>query len=188
MNMFQSFLKSIPKNRSEYVNDLEIPEITLEPYVWTELDESVSVKSDSIVPDSMDDDRATLSTDTTLPLSRAMTDSEIDYEYSRRVRHRRFSDPWDQLKATMDAFPSDYVSSLRRFQNYKMDSTDDIVATCAKERIRRRNDELLKKMKKFFREDCRAFSPNDPGLLALEEAVNNLDVKALDADLDDILA
>lgn len=85
MNMFQSFLKSIPKNRSEYVNDLEIPEITLEPYVWTELDDSVSVKSDSIVPDSMDDDRATLSTDTTLPLSRAMTDSEIDYEYSQRV-------------------------------------------------------------------------------------------------------
>lgn len=63
------------------------------------------------------------------------------------------------------------------FQNYKMDSCDDIVATCAKERIRRRNDELLKKMKKFFKEDCRAFSSNDPGFLALEEAVRNLDVK-----------
>lgn len=85
--MFQSLLNSIPKNRSEMVEELEIPEITLPPYTWTEPEESISASSVSFYSGSLDErDRGTLSTDSSIPLSRAMTDSEIDYGMYKRVR------------------------------------------------------------------------------------------------------
>lgn len=89
--MFENFLASLPKNRSEMVNDLEIPDgIKVAPYVWVEAepdsDESLSVRSGSFLSDSLGDCEArSISTDSSIALSRAMTDSEIDYERYRRV-------------------------------------------------------------------------------------------------------
>lgn len=86
--MFETFLESIPKNRSLMVNDLELPEdITLTPYIWAEPEESLTVRSDSALSGSIGeyDVKTTASTDSSMPLSRAMTDSEIDYGRYRRV-------------------------------------------------------------------------------------------------------
>lgn len=41
----------------------------------------------------------------------------------------------------------------------------------------RYNEELQLKMERFFEEECRVFSPDDPGLIALEEALRNSDLK-----------
>lgn len=98
--MFKSFLNSLPKNRSEFVNDLEIPDdVRLTTDVDADLDEISTIRSelpgDSLVSDSIDDylfslpRKGTASTDSSISLSRAMTDSEIDYDRYRRVS--RFS-------------------------------------------------------------------------------------------------
>lgn len=88
MKMFETFLESIPKNRSLIVNELDLPEdITLSPYIWTEPEESLTVRSDSILSGSIGEYevKTTASTDSSMPLSRALTDSEIDYGRYRRV-------------------------------------------------------------------------------------------------------
>lgn len=99
--LFKSFLKSLPNNRSEFVNYLEIPDdIRLTTDVDADLD-YILMRSDlpwhydSLVAESIDDylfplpRKGTASTDSSLSLSRAMTDSEIDYDRYRRVS--RFS-------------------------------------------------------------------------------------------------
>ncbi|KAF9807530.1 hypothetical protein SFRURICE_006026 [Spodoptera frugiperda] len=86
MNMFTTLLNSIPKNRSDYVDDLDIPDITLSPYVCPDPYDSLSPRSDSLLTDSIRAfDRRTLSTASSIPLSRAMTDSDIDYGFYKRV-------------------------------------------------------------------------------------------------------
>lgn len=84
--MFETFLASIPNSRSEMVNELDLPEdVTAAPYVWREPEDSPEI-SESLVSAGLEDyDAKTLSTDSSLALSRAMTDSEIDYERYRRV-------------------------------------------------------------------------------------------------------
>ncbi|KPJ07045.1 hypothetical protein RR48_04065 [Papilio machaon] len=113
--MFETFLSSIPKSRSEMVNELDLPDdLTVAPYVWTEREDSPET-SDSLVSAGLENyDAKTLSTDSSLALSRAMTDSEIDYERYRRYKNRSFSDPWIQMKAVLDSFPSDYLASVDR--------------------------------------------------------------------------
>lgn len=83
MQMFDTFLSSIPKNRSEMVTDLEIPDLTLSPYIWEPAD--YLTRSDSLLTTSTEEELRTLDTDSSIPLSRAMTDSEIDYQRFRRV-------------------------------------------------------------------------------------------------------
>ena len=34
-------------------------------------------------------------------------------------------------------------------------------------------------MERFFEEECRVFSPDDPGLILLEDALNNADLKVI---------
>lgn len=86
MNMFKSYLSSLPKNRLDYVEDLDIPDITLSPYVWTYPEDYYYLRRGSYLSDCLTEyDKATLSTDSSIPLSRAMTDSEIDYEFYKRV-------------------------------------------------------------------------------------------------------
>ncbi|KAJ0176404.1 hypothetical protein K1T71_007583 [Dendrolimus kikuchii] len=174
MNMFETFINSIPKNRSEMVNDLEIPDVTLSPYDWTDYD-SLTVRSDSLLcgTDSIEDVK-TLSTDSSLPLSRAMTDSEIDYDRYKRFKKRSNSDPRDVMKAALDAFPSNYLASLNSFQNSFSDTTEEILT---KERLQCYNEELRLKMERFFEEECRVYTPEDPGLIELHEALLDLDVK-----------
>lgn len=94
MHMFKSYLNSLPKNRSDYVTELEIPGITLKPYECTDLDDSCSLRSDSFLTDSLEqNNKSTISTNSSIPLSRAMTDSEIDYDFYKRVICR-YSDTW----------------------------------------------------------------------------------------------
>ncbi|RVE42982.1 hypothetical protein evm_012386 [Chilo suppressalis] len=184
--MFESFLESIPKNRSLMVNDLDVPDdIALSPYVWTDPEESLTVRSDSFLSSSVDDYDVimTPTTDSSIPLSRAMTDSEIDYCRYRRYKDRRFSCPWDHMHAALDAFPPEYLASLNSFQNSVSDITEEYETSA---RIRRYNDELRLKMARFFADECRVFSPDDPGLVALEEALRTVDLKALESDLDNI--
>ncbi|XP_075978033.1 uncharacterized protein LOC142977824 isoform X2 [Anticarsia gemmatalis] len=149
MNMFKSLLNAIPKNRSEIVNEFEIPEVTLSPYIWEEPEEPPSEKSESIVTESDAVERGTLSTDSSIPLSRAMTDSEIDYGRYKWLRHRRYSDPWDDLKVAMDAFPRDYLASLHSFQNLYSDAVEE----AAEERLARAraySDEMRLKMQELY--------------------------------------
>ncbi|KAM3957127.1 uncharacterized protein ACR2FA_008852 [Aphomia sociella] len=180
MRMFHSTLFSIPKNRSSLVNELELPDdITVTPY-WIEPD-SLTVRSDSILSSSTDEyELNTISTDSSIPLSRAMTDSDIDYSMYKRYKNRSLSDPWDEMKAAIDAFPPGYLASLYSFQSYSSDTLDETPV----ERVHRYNEELKLKMERFFDEECRVFSPDDPSLLTLERALRNVDLKNLDSDLD----
>lgn len=77
MNMFPSVFEGIPRNRLDLVNDLELPDVTVSPYVWS--------PEESLSSSSLDEDDETASSDSSLALSRAMTDSEIDYGRYRRV-------------------------------------------------------------------------------------------------------
>lgn len=84
--MYESFLKSLPKYREELVNELYLPEnITLEPYIWTEPYDSIIDSLPSGSFDDLDLVSADNTTDSSLALSRAMTDSEIDYSWYRKV-------------------------------------------------------------------------------------------------------
>ena len=88
MNMFKSYLDSLPKNRLDYVTDLDIPDITLSPYEWTDLDDyCYTLRRDGYLSDSWRDYylKSSLSTDSSIPLSRALTDSDIDYDFYKRV-------------------------------------------------------------------------------------------------------
>ncbi|CAK1580641.1 unnamed protein product [Parnassius mnemosyne] len=176
--MFKTFLESIPQNRSQMVNDLDLPDdLTVAPYVWTEPDESL-LNSDSLVSGSLGDyDVKTLTSESSLALSRAMTDSEIDYERYRRLKSRSFSDPWVQMRTVLDSFPPEYLASVSSFKS----SSELNEETSAMERLQHA-EELRLKMERFFDEECRVFTPDDPGLLVLEEALQNIDLK--DSDLD----
>ncbi|XP_023954300.2 uncharacterized protein LOC112057919 [Bicyclus anynana] len=175
MNMFQSILDTIPKTRSQLVNDLDIPEdVTLQPYIWSEPDEDIS---DSIASVSIEDlEVKTPSSDSSLALSRAMTDSEIDYNRYRMLKNRSFSDPWVQMKVALDTFPPGYLDSLKSFQGTSSESSES-----SWERGRY-HEELKLKMQRFFDEECRVFSPDDPGLIALEEALQDVELKSTDSD------
>lgn len=94
--MFKSFLKSLPKNRSDFVNDLVIPDdIRLTTDVDADLDDILTIRSDlpgdSLVSESIYDYlfpmplKGATSTNTSVSLSRAMTDSDIDYDRYGRV-------------------------------------------------------------------------------------------------------
>ncbi|XP_060803572.1 uncharacterized protein LOC106140733 [Amyelois transitella] len=185
MRMFESLLSSMPPNRHLMVSDLDLPEdITAAPYVWTEPD-SLTVRSDSILSEDLEDeDVGTISTDSSIPLSRAMTDSEIDYGLYRRMKSRSFSDPWENMRAALDAFPHGYLASLQRFQSSSTDSTD--IPDETYERVHRRNEELALKMERFFEKECRVFSADDPGLLVLEKALRDVDMTTIDSDFDSI--
>lgn len=85
--MFRSYLDSLPKNRFDYVTDLDIPDITLRPYYNDLEDYCYSLRREGYLSDSWRDYylKSSLSTDSSIPLSRALTDSEIDYEYYKLV-------------------------------------------------------------------------------------------------------
>ncbi|XP_039753642.1 uncharacterized protein LOC120628997 [Pararge aegeria] len=176
MNMFQSILETVPKTRSQMVNELDIPDVAVQPYIWSEPDDSID--TDSIPSITIDEfDVRTVSSESSLALSRAMTDSEIDYERYKLLKNRRFSDPWIQMKIAIDAFPPGYIDSLNSFKGSSSESTEE----SSRER-HRYNEELKLKMERFFEEECRVFSPDDPGLIALEEALQDTQIKSSDLD------
>ncbi|XP_034832048.1 uncharacterized protein [Maniola hyperantus] len=176
MNMFQSILETIPATRSQLVNELDIPDdVSVQPYIWSEPED---LESDSVTSVTIDElDVKTVSSESSLALSRAMTDSEIDYGRYRMLKNRSFSDPWVQIRIALDAFPPGYLDSLNSFQGSSSESSDELNL----ER-HRYNEELKLKMERFFDEECRVFSPDDPGLIALEEALQNTELKSTDSD------
>ncbi|KAJ8722315.1 hypothetical protein PYW08_004717 [Mythimna loreyi] len=188
--MFKSYLSSLPKNRLDYVEDLEIPDITLRPYLWTYPEDYYYWKNGSLLSDSLTEyDKATLSTDSSIALSRAMTDSEIDYEFYKRYRNCNYPDTWGHLRDAVYAFPSDYLASLNRYMYLDTDVDDELLNADLKyaselaENRRRYNEERRRRLRRQFEEDCRVYSPGDPGLLELQDKLRSLDMKALEADL-----
>ncbi|XP_063891898.1 uncharacterized protein LOC110382588 isoform X2 [Helicoverpa armigera] len=184
MNMFRTMLNSIPKNRSEYVEDLEIPEITLTPYEWLDPEEPLSLRSESLLTDSLAEiDRATYSTDSSIPLSRAMTDSEIDYGFYKRYNRLNYTDTWDHLRDAVNAFPPDYMASLNSY--ISLEPTDELEAAELRlsaelaETRRRYNEEWRRRIQRQF-DDCCVYEPDDPGLWELRDALRSLDMKVLD--------
>ncbi|KAH9632885.1 hypothetical protein HF086_002707 [Spodoptera exigua] len=111
MDMFTTLLNSIPKNRLDYVEDLEIPDFTLTPYVCPDPYDYLPSRSDSILDSVRAFDRRTLSTASSIPLSRAMTDSEIDYGFYKRVElaeaRRLYNEEWRRRMRTQfdDFYP-----------------------------------------------------------------------------------
>ncbi|CAG4982730.1 unnamed protein product [Colias eurytheme] len=151
MDMFPSLFDSVPKTRSQFVNDLDIPEIPVTPYIWTpEVSPRHSISSLS------EEEVRTESSDSSLALSRAMTDSEIDYERFRRFQKRTLSDPWLEMRKVLNSFPPGYLDSLNNFSYQESESeytdTDSIIGKP------NYNEELRLKMERFFEEECRAFS------------------------------
>lgn len=67
-----------------------------------------------------------------------------------------------------------YPNNEYSFQNSSSSLTED---TSTYERVRRYNEELRLKMERFFEDECRAFTPDDPGLLALEDALETVVLK-----------
>uniref|UniRef100_A0A2H1VJZ4 SFRICE_019870 n=1 Tax=Spodoptera frugiperda TaxID=7108 RepID=A0A2H1VJZ4_SPOFR len=190
MNMFTTLLNSIPKNRSDYVDDLDIPDITLSPYVCPDPYDSLSPRSDSLLTDSIRAfDRRTLSTASSIPLSRAMTDSDIDYGFYKRYRDYHYADTWEHLRRAIDAFPPYYLSSLNRYGIIEANQRHVLPWLTAASR-RLYNEKWWRRMKAQF-DDCYPFAPDDPALYELQAAVRRLDkkvldLKALEADLDRI--
>lgn len=86
-SLFTTFLESLPKNRSEMVSELELPEhLTVSPYLLEDDEDTATLTSDSLMSDIVsEEDRVSKSSDSSLALSRAMTDSDIDYERFHRV-------------------------------------------------------------------------------------------------------
>lgn len=189
--MFTTLLNSIPKNRSDYVDDLDIPDITLSPYVCPDPYDSLSPRSDSLLTDSIRAfDRRTLSTASSIPLSRAMTDSDIDYGFYKRYRDYHYADTWEHLRRAIDAFPPYYLSSLNSY--ISLDTDDELLlnkelayAAELAESRRLYNEKWWRRMKAQF-DDCYPFAADDPALYELQAAVRRLDKKALEADLDRI--
>ncbi|CAG9561637.1 unnamed protein product [Danaus chrysippus] len=176
MNMFQSVLETVPKTRSQMVNELDIPEdITVDPYVWREPDEDVDSDTTSITID--DFEVATVSSDSSLALSRAMTDSEIDYDRYRKYKTRSLSDPWALIRTANESFPPAYLESLYSCQNTPLGSPEVLYEQ------RKYNEELKQKMERFF-DEISVFTPDDPGLEMLQEALETTDMKSTDLDSD----
>ncbi|XP_038220630.1 uncharacterized protein LOC119838649 [Zerene cesonia] len=179
MNMFPSLLDSVPKTRSQFVNDLEIPEIPVTPYIWTpEVTPRLSLSSLS------EEDVRTESSASSLALSRAMTDSEIDYERFRRFQKRSLSDPWLELRKALNSFPPGYLDSLNNFSCQVSESESvERVTSVGKPSY---HEELRLKMERFFDQECPVFSPDDPGYIALQEALADSELK--DSDLESSLS
>ncbi|VVC90848.1 unnamed protein product, partial [Leptidea sinapis] len=131
MYMFPGILENVPKVRSELVNELEIPEISLTPYVWTP-EESLRSESSSTCDD---------------------------------WKNRSYSDPWTELQAALDAFPPGYLDSLKSFESSSEGTMDSWSESS------RFTEELVEKMERFFEEECRVFTPDDPGLRDLQESL-----------------
>lgn len=185
-----------PRYYWHYVDDLDIPDITLSPYVCPDPYDSLSPRSDSLLTDSIRAfDRRTLSTASSIPLSRAMTDSDIDYGFYKRYRDYHYADTWEHLRRAIDAFPPYYLSSLNSY--ISLDTDDELLlnkelAYAAELAASRRlyNEKWWRRMKAQF-DDCYPFAPDDPSLYELQAAVRRLDkkvldLKALEADLDRI--
>ncbi|KAJ8731120.1 hypothetical protein PYW07_004284 [Mythimna separata] len=195
MNMFKSYLDSLPKNRLDYVEDLDIPDVTLRPYLWTYPEDYYYWRNGSLLSDGLTEyEKATLSTDSSIPLSRAMTDSEIDYEFYKRYRNCSYSDTWGHLRDAVYGFPSDYMASLNRYMSLDTDVDDELLNADLKyaselaENRRRYNEERRRRLRRQFDEDCRVYSPGDPSLLELQDKLRTLDMKVhhlknLEADL-----
>nr|XP_026488177.1 uncharacterized protein LOC113394923 isoform X1 [Vanessa tameamea] len=173
MDMFRSVLETVPKTRTQMVNELDIPEdVIVTPYIWSEPEDTT--ESDGIPSVGIDEfDAKTVSSDSSPALSRAMTDSEIDYGRYRRFKSRSLSDPWVHMRNALDAFSPDFLDSLNSFQDTPSEAIEE-----SHLKRNRYNEELKLKMERFFEEECRVFSPDDPGLLVLEEALRNIDLKA----------
>ncbi|XP_050351366.1 uncharacterized protein LOC126774065 [Nymphalis io] len=173
MDMFRSVLETVPKTRTQMVNELDIPEnVTVTPYILSEPEDTT--ESDGIPSVSIDEfDAKTISSDSSPALSRAMTDSEIDYSRYRRFKNRSLSDPWVHMRNALDAFSPEFLDSLNSFQDTPSD-------TLEKSPLKRHryNEELKLKMERFFEEECRVFSSDDPGLIALEDALRSTGFKA----------
>lgn len=185
-----------PRYYWHYVDDLDIPDITLSPYVCPDPYDSLSPRSDSLLTDSIRAfDRRTLSTASSIPLSRAMTDSDIDYGFYKRYRDYHYADTWEHLRRAIDAFPPYYLSSLNSY--ISLDTDDELLlnkelayAAELAESRRLYNEQWWRRMKAQF-DDCYPFAPDDPALYELQAAVRRLDkkvldLKALEADLDRI--
>ncbi|XP_041978852.1 uncharacterized protein LOC121732894 [Aricia agestis] len=154
MNMFASVLARIPSNRSELLTELDYPDyISLPPYLY---DYEPSLGDDT---DSM----------SSIALSSTMvTDKEFD-SY-RKSKAGTYDDPWQLMRESLNTFPQDYLDSLSSFY-----TPSDILAETRYVRDPYIED-LRLRMERFFEEECRVFGPHDPGLLALEKAINELDL------------
>ncbi|XP_073955941.1 uncharacterized protein isoform X2 [Choristoneura fumiferana] len=158
------------------VNELEIPDVTLSPYIF---DPEPSISSSSLVTGTSTEECEfrSLSTDSSLPLSRAMTDSEIDYDHYKRYKRMNLTDPWDAMRNAMAAFPPEHLTSLSSLLSDSTDSQDLLYSPLA------RDEELLLRLERGF-QDCCVFELEDPGLLELEEALQSLNLEKLYAEMD----
>ncbi|GBP59569.1 hypothetical protein EVAR_83288_1 [Eumeta japonica] len=86
--MLESIRKELPESRSEMVNDLDLQEdVTISPYTWTPHEDSSSFSENTWASYSLSLDRFSgldLISESSLPVSHAMTDSEIDCGKYRR--------------------------------------------------------------------------------------------------------
>ncbi|XP_061716740.1 uncharacterized protein LOC133524620 [Cydia pomonella] len=179
MNMFQTFLASIPSNRSEIVNDLEIPEIPLTPYIWEPDSISISDSSlETVTSIGEEYEAGSLSTDSSVPLSRAMTGSEFDYDWYRRYKRLDLSDPWEQMRIGWAAFPPEHIATLNSLSlQSTTDTTDTPPPSISYDPFP--SQEFLRKIDQFLEDECCAFGPDDPAILALEEALKDVDLENL---------
>ncbi|KAJ2938055.1 hypothetical protein O0L34_g14510 [Tuta absoluta] len=182
MDLFKSFLDSMPKNRSEMVNHLDLPDDVLKnrTYVGEDLSSLGSVTSSVCTLDDLKPrPKSPLSTDSSISLSRALTASEIDYEMFRRYKTRRRSEPFRELDEAIRAFPDEYLVAANSFQSTKPEQK----SPPARDRRPLRNENLIRRMECYFDDECRVFGPDDPGLLDLMDAIDAIDLKTLDTDL-----
>ncbi|XP_050683199.1 uncharacterized protein LOC126978439 isoform X2 [Leptidea sinapis] len=80
-------------------------------------------------------------------------------------KNRSYSDPWTELQAALDAFPPGYLDSLKSFESSSEGTMDSWSESS------RFTEELVEKMERFFEEECRVFTPDDPGLRDLQESL-----------------
>ncbi|XP_026738759.1 uncharacterized protein LOC113501738 isoform X4 [Trichoplusia ni] len=97
-------------------------------------------------------------------------------------RRLNYSNPWDHMRYAMERFPTDYVAKLNRYM-----PTDTTVAAAERPYgYITYNDDVRRRMKRYFDEECTFLTRDDPGLLELKDAVRKLDLKAIDLEACDL--
>ncbi|KAG7308375.1 hypothetical protein JYU34_005572 [Plutella xylostella] len=179
-SLYKSYLSTVPKYRSSLVNYLDLPTeyyTSVTPYIYDDVTSPTLSRCSSLgcpLYSPLSDRWPSLSS-SSLALSRALTDSDIDYNRYKRLRSRLYSSSWDLLHSHLDAFPSGYLASLRDY--YYPDPVDYKVYDSYR-RSRILEEEHLARLRRKY-EEIRAYDRDDPALPALKEAIAKLDYRIL---------
>ncbi|XP_047991237.1 uncharacterized protein LOC125230199 isoform X2 [Leguminivora glycinivorella] len=102
---------------------------------------------------------------------------------AKHYKRLDLSDPWEQMRIGWAAFPPEHTATLNSLSLHSnTDTIDTPPPSIPFEPFP--SQEFLRKIDRFFEEECCVFGPDDPAILALEEALKDVDLDNLYSDQD----